>query len=288
MNKLLRTFVSTSFVLVSVSLVLACELGDEFVKVSDILYLQEPVGSDYARTQCKLDVYHPKDIENYPTIVWFHGGSLTQGTREWGVPFARRFTAEGIGIVLVSYRFSPKVKNPVYTEDAAAAVAWTVKNIAGHGGDPEKVFISGHSAGGYLTAILGMDESYLAEHGIPVEKIAGIIPISGQMVTHSTILAERGIPRGTIIIDEFAPIYHTRKAGPPCLCICGEDDIPLRCDENIFFIAALQKAGNNNAAYLEIKGRDHSSIVSKFREEDDEVTLAMLDFIRGLTFLTKD
>ncbi|MGD8534876.1 MAG: alpha/beta hydrolase [Candidatus Aminicenantes bacterium] len=282
MKKLFRAFVLLCFVFVSVLFFAASDAGDEFVKVSDISYRQERLESDYARTQCKLDIYYPKNIKSYPTIVWFHGGSLKTGTRNWGIAFAKRFTAEGIGVVLVSYRFSPKVKNPVYSEDAAAAVAWTFKNIANYGGDPEKVFISGHSAGGYLAAIVGMDERYLEKHNMSVQKIAGIIPISGQMVTHTTILEERGIPKGAIIIDEFSPLYHLRKVGPACLCICGDNDIPLRCDENIFFIAGLKSAGNKNAHYLEVKGRNHNSLVAKFHEEDDEVTHAMLEFIRKL------
>ena len=204
------------------------------------------------------------------------------GDKQWGIPFAKRFAAEGFGIVLVGYRLSPKAKHPLYIEDAAAAVSWTFKNIANYEGDPEKVYLSGHSAGGYLAAIISLDERYLEKHNIPAKRIAGIIPISGQMVTHSTILVELGIPEGTIIIDEFSPIYHSRKVGPACLCICGDNDLPLRSEENIFFIAGLKSAGNKNAHYLEVKNRNHMTIGGKFHEEDDEVTLAILEFIRNL------
>ena len=69
MKRLFRTFVLLCFVLVSVSFFIASDPGDEFVKVSDISYRQERLESDYARTQCKLDVYYPKDIKGYPTIV---------------------------------------------------------------------------------------------------------------------------------------------------------------------------------------------------------------------------
>lgn len=279
MKRLLRTFTLLCFVLVSVSFFVASDPGDEFIKVSDISYRQELSDSDYARTQCKLDLYYPKDTKDYPTVVWFHGGGLTAGNRQGGISFAKRFTAEGIGVVLVSYRLSPKVKHPEYIKDAAAAVSWTIKNIFKYGGDQGKVYISGHSAGGYLAAMVGMDERYLEQHNMSVQMIAGIIPISGQMVTHSTILVERGITKGTIIVDEFAPIYHSRKVGPACLCICGDNDMPMRCDENIFFIAGLKNAGNENAHYLEVNGRNHGSIARKFHEEDDEVTQAMLEFI---------
>lgn len=282
MKNVFRMFLSVCVVLFAVSFSVAYESVEIPVKVSDISYRQEPLNSEYTRTQCKLDIFYPKNTEDYPTIVWFHPGSLTIGDKQWGVPFAERFVAEGFGVVLVGYRLSPKAKHPAYIEDAAAAVAWTFKNIANYGGNPDKVYLSGHSAGGYLAAIISLDDRYLEKHNIPVQRIAGIIPISGQMVTHSTILVERGIPEGTIIVDEFSPIYHSRKAGPVCLCICGDNDLPMRADENVFFIAALKNAGNKNASYLEIKGRNHVTIGGKFQEQDDEVTHAILEFISKL------
>ncbi len=282
MKSLLRTFTLLCLVLLAVSFFFASESGDVFVKVGDIIYRQALSDSEYVRTQCLLDLYYPKDTKDYPTIVWFHPGSLTMGSKEWGIFFAKRFTAEGFGVILAGYRLSPKAKNPAYIEDTASAVYWTFKNIANYGGDPGKVYLSGHSAGGYLAAIISLDERYLEKHNISVQRIAGIIPISGQMVTHSTILVERGIPEGTIIIDEFSPIYHSRKVGPACLCICGDNDLPMRSDENIFFIAGLKSAGNKNAHYLEVKGRNHFTIGGKFHEEGDEVTHAILEFIRNL------
>lgn len=282
MKSVFRTFSSVCVVLLAVSFSVASESVDVPVKVSDISYRLEPLNSEYARAQCKLDIFYPKDTEDYSTIVWFHPGGLTMGDKQWGVPFAERFAAEGFGVVLAGYRLSPKAKHPAYIEDAAAAVAWTFKNIANYGGNPDKVYLSGHSAGGYLAAIISLDERYLGKHNIPVQRIAGIIPISGQMVTHSTILVERGISEGTIIVDEFSPIYHSRKVGPACLCICGDNDLPMRADENVFFIAALKNAGNKNAHYMEIKGRNHVTIGGKFQEQDDEVTHAILEFISML------
>jgi acetyl esterase/lipase len=251
-----------------------------YTKVRDVSYRTELFESDYARSQCKLDFYLPKGVTDYATIVWFHGGGLKEGSRHSGITVAKRFTSEGLAVVLVSYRFSPKVKCPVYIEDAAAAVGWVFKTIGKYGGDRDKIFISGHSAGGYLAAIIGMDKSYLAKHNVSLKKIAGLMPVSGQMITHSTIREERNVPRGTIIVDRFAPIYHAGKASLPCLCICGDDDLPLRCEENIFFVGALKAAGNKNARYFEVKGRNHSTIVEELHDEDDGVARAMLNFIR--------
>jgi acetyl esterase/lipase len=253
----------------------------EITRDNNKSYRSQPFDSDYARDQCKLDVIYPTGTEAYPTIVWFHGGGLSGGERQNGELVAKRFLPEGIAVVQVSYRLSPKVNCPVYNDDAAAAVAWTFKNIEKYNGDPDKIFISGHSAGGYLTMILGMDESYLAKYNISTTQIAGLIPISGQTVTHSTIRRERNIQRGTIIIDKFAPLFYGGKIGPPSLCICGENDNPLRCEENIYFVAAQKNAGNDKIFYLEVEGRDHGSIFDNLNEPGDEVATAMLNFIKN-------
>lgn len=140
------------------------EAGDQaqhFIKISDIAYRADDAKDDYARSHCKLDLYCPREKTGFATIVWFHGGGLRGGNRTGGEAFAKRFTKEGYGVVLASYRLSPKAKCPTYSEDAAAAVAWTIKHIKRHKGDPDSVLVSGHSASGYLTAMVGLDAKYL-------------------------------------------------------------------------------------------------------------------------------
>lgn len=253
--------------------------NDAFTKVADISYLDASANDD-ARKQCLLDLYLPKDKRDFATIVWFHGGGLKGGHRNSGAAFARRFTAEGFGVVLVGYRFSPKVKCPVYLEDAAASVAWTHSNIAKYKGNPNKIFISGHSAGGYLAAMLGLDNRWLDKHKIPLSKIAGLMPVAGQMITHSTIREERGIRAAAPLIDDFAPCHHVRADAPPFLCLAAANDLPARAEENIYFTAAMKAAGHKNIECPIVPGRNHGSIAGKFAEGNDEVALAMLEFMR--------
>jgi acetyl esterase/lipase len=254
----------------------AADLGKDV----EISYLSEPANSEYAERQCKLDVFYPEGVEDFPTVVWFHGGGLRMGERQWGEIVAERFVPEGIAVVTVSYRFSPKVKNPVYIEDAAASIAWTFKNIEKYGGDPSKIFVSGHSAGGYLTLITGMDPRYLAKHGIDSKQLAGLMPISGQTITHSTIRRERGIAEGTQLVDEYAALHYANVAGPPCICICGSDDLPLRSAENVYFVEVQKAAGNRNVSFLEVEKRDHDTIFDNINTPGDEVASAMLGFMR--------
>ena len=106
-------------------------------------------------------------------------------------------------VVGVNYRLYPKVKAPGYIEDAAAAVAWVFKNIGSYGGDPGSIFVSGHSAGGYLASMVGFDKSYLAKYDIDAYQIAGLIPFSGHTITHFTVREERGIEGTQPVIDEI-------------------------------------------------------------------------------------
>lgn len=269
--------------ILAVGLLLSCTLvarsQDAFTKVADVSYLGA-TADEYARKQCVLDLYLPKDKVGFATIVWFHGGGLTGGNRSSGAAFARRFTAEGVGVVLAGYRLSPKVKSPVYLEDAAAAVAWTRSNIAQHKGDPGKIFVSGHSAGGYLAAMLALDKRWLGKHEIPLNMLAGAIPIAGQMITHSTIRAERGIRAATPLLDEFAPSHHVSADAPPFLCFAADKDLPTRAEENLYFTAAMKAAGHKHIECRIVPGRNHGSIAGMFADPKDEVTLAILEFVR--------
>jgi len=254
--------------------------GESFVKVANIPYLGGAANDEYAGAQCQLDLYYPKDKSDYPTVVWFHGGGLKGGNRSSGTAFARRFTAEGFGVVLVSYRLSPRVKAPVYLEDAAAAVAWTFENIGKYKGDAGRIFISGHSAGGYLTAMLGVDARWLGKHKIPLNKIAGLLPIAGQMITHTAIREERGISAKTPVIDDLAPCYHVHADAAPFLCFAAENDLPTRAEENLYFAAAMKACGHKNTVCRIVPGRNHGTIAGHFAEPDDEVATAMLAFMR--------
>ena len=146
---------------------------------------------EYIRQRCVLDIYYPKAIKNFPTIVWFHGGGLTRGEKH----FPGALKGKGLCIVAVNYRFYPKIKAPKYIEDTAAAVAWVFKNIKDYGGDPSLIFVSGHSAGGYLTSMVGLDKRWLKAHDIDANQIAGLIPFSGHAITHFIVREERGIDR---------------------------------------------------------------------------------------------
>ncbi len=233
----------------------------------------------YEKEWCKLDLYLPAQGKNFPTLVWFYGGGLTGGSKEGLARLAALFTAKGIAFAAVNYRLSPKVTYPAYVEDAAAAFAWVKTHIAEKGGDPNRVFLGGHSAGAYLSSLITMDGRYLQKYGLKPDAIAGVLPVSGQMMTHFTVRKECGLDANTITSDEAAPIYYTRRDTPPFLIIMGDHDWPARWEENVYFAAAMKAAGNDKIATLQIPDRTHGTIVGKLTEPGDPAAQAMLDFI---------
>ena len=191
-------------------------------------------------------------------MVWFHGGGLSRGERS--VPEGLR--EQGLGVVAVNYRLSPKVKSPAYIEDAAAAVAWTFRHIEEYGGSRERIFVSGHSAGGYLTSMVGLDKRWLAAHDIDADDIAGLIPYSGHTITHFTIRGERGIDGKQPVVDDMAPLFHVRNDAPPLLLITGDRDMELlgRYEENAYMWRMMQEVGHPSTELYELEGYNHGQM----------------------------
>lgn len=207
--------------------------------------------------RCVLDVYAP-ETKGFATVVWFHGGGLTSGNKE--IPDGLK--QKGIAVVAPNYSFYPTVKAPVYVDDAAAAVAWVFNHIEEYGGDPNKIFISGHSAGGYLASIVGLDKSRLEKYGIDANDIAGLIPFSGHTITHFTVREERGIPGHQAIVDELAPLYHVRADAPPLLLITGDRELEMlgRYEENAYMMRMMKVAGHTQTRLLELDGYGHGMV----------------------------
>jgi acetyl esterase/lipase len=277
-NVLLQTVYALS--LVALSLTAADEANVKVIE--NISYKSGDALSEYEKTRCKLDLYIPENAKDLPCILWFHGGGLTEGDKaeKSTAAVARALAADGYIVASANYRLSPMATYPAYIDDSAAALGWLFKNAAAHGGSDKKIFISGHSAGGYLSAMVGLDARWLKPYGLKPDDLAGIIPVAGQMITHSTIRIERGLSKTAVIVDDAAPVHHARKDTPPILLLYAEKDMALRADENIFCFAALKAAGNKRVTLKEIPGRDHSGIGNKIATPGDPAREAIGAFIK--------
>ena len=239
-----------------VTLALCCSVAysqeHQYKTEKDIIYRSV---DDYATKMCRMDIAYPEGAEARPVIVWFHGGGLTGGWRH--IP--QEVLRDGAVVVGVGYRFSPHVPVTQIIDDAACAIAWVMDNISKYGGNPDKVFISGHSAGGYLVTMVGLDKSRLVKYDKDADALAGIIPFSGQAITHFEERRSRGIADKQPIVDSLAPLYHVRGDAAPILILSGDRELEMlgRYEENAYFWRMLRLAGDDDATLYEFDGYGH-------------------------------
>ena len=212
--------------------------------------------TSYMKEKSLLDIYYPEGDNKVPVVIWFHGGGLTAGQKE--IPLALK--NKGFCVVGVGYRLSPKIEAETCIADAAAAIAWVFKNIGRYNGDSSRIFVSGHSAGGYLALMAIMDKSWLKKYNLDSDLVAGLIPFSGHTITHFTIRKEQGIPGEQPIIDKLAPLYHVRKNAPPTLLITGDREKEMlgRYEENAYFYRMMKVAGHQDITLYEMDGYGHN------------------------------
>ena len=245
----------------------------------DIAYASGPSHDD---GRGLLDIYLPAEPENAPVLIFMHGGGLGNGDKRRVRHIGRRFASEGFVTVCSNYRLTPPNRHPAHIEDAAAAFNWVYRNIDEYGGDPDSIFVSGGSAGGYLAALLAYDGSYLAEYGLATDQIVAVIPISGLVdVTRANRRRQLETWHGDPdVIRDASAIHHARKDGPPTLVLFAEGDTPVRRQMNKDFIEALKDVGHPDANYIEMMDRTHNTIGRFMEEPDDPTANAMLTFMR--------
>ena len=136
-----------------------------------------------------LDVYSPKDAKDLPVVFWIHGGGWVTGDKSQVEYKPKMFTKRGYVFVSTNYRLRPHVEMEDLIGDVANAVGWTHKNIAQHGGDPQRIFVMGHSAGAQLAALICTDHSYIKAEGVPPSVLKGCVPVDGDTYDLPAIIA---------------------------------------------------------------------------------------------------
>lgn len=243
-------------------LFLPCVVFAQDYKTKENIRYYEKATDSYMEQQCILDIYYPANTKNFSTVVWFHGGGITGGNKE--IPEALK--GKGLAIIGVKYRLSPKVQAPAFIEDAAAAVAWAFKHIAEYNGDTNRIFVSGHSAGAYLGSMVTLNKEYLAKYQIDANRIAGLISLSSQAITHFTIRKEQGLKDIQPTIDKYAPLYHVRADAPPVLLITGDREMEMlgRYEENAYWARMMKLAGHKKTTLYELQGFGHNMTAPAF------------------------
>jgi acetyl esterase/lipase len=136
----------------------------------DVAYGPDPYQS--------LSVFRPTRASG-DVLVFFHGGGWTNGYKEWMFFMAPALLKHGITFVSAGYRLAPQHVFPIGYEDCADALAWVLTHIAKHGGNPARVFVGGHSAGGHYAALLAVTAPWRVARGLPAQALRGCLPVSG-------------------------------------------------------------------------------------------------------------
>ena len=217
-------------------------------------------GNAYSRERCKLDVYYPDNGHTWPVVVWFHGGGLTGGHKF--IP--EQLKNEGLVVVAVNYRLLPAATLSDCLDDAAAATAWVFREIGRYGGDVHRIVVAGHSAGGYLTNMIGLDKKWLSAYGVDADSIAALIPFSGHAISHFAYRQAKGMKDTQPGIDEFAPLYHIRPDAPPLVIVSGDREMEMlgRYEENAYFWRMMKVVGHPETYLYELGGYDHGSMAA--------------------------
>lgn len=232
--------------------------AQSYQQVNDISYTRK--SDAYSLERLKLDVYYPAGAVACPVVVWFHGGGLEGGYKE--IP--AQLKEKGLVVVGVNYRLLPHVTVKEILDDAAEAVAWVFRHITEYGGEPGKIVVSGHSAGGYISMMLCLDKRWLTAYGFDADSVMMYVPFSGQAITHFNVRKMQGIPPLQPTIDEYAPLYWVRGDCPPLVLICGDRELELfgRYDENQYLARLMKLAGHQHTYLYEIDGHGHGGMVA--------------------------
>ena len=236
-----------------------------------------------------VDVFSPKHTtEKKDVFIFLHGGGWDSGHKSLYSFFGKRLARKGVVSIIVDYPLSPKV---TYNEQAAAAamvVKWAQQNIDKYSGDPKRIFISGHSAGGHLATLIAVRENYFDTLGIK-NPLKGVVLIDAAGLDMYTYLMEHEAIGKDTYMDAFtknhavwkaaSPIYHLHKGMPPMLILRGGKTYPSIESSTEKFVMELPKY-NATPRYKVVKGKHHIAMIFQFLNSRNPLYKDILNFMK--------
>jgi acetyl esterase/lipase len=188
-----------------------------------LLTADQPYGPEPRQ---QMDIYRPVDLAAAaPVVLFFYGGNWQSGERADYLFLGQALASRGFVAVIVDYRLYPAVRYPAFIEDGAAAVRWVHEHAGAFGGNPERLYVMGHSAGAYIAAMLSIDARWL---GADRAKIRGMIGLAGPydfLPLHDPALKEMFGPESEL--PQTQPIVYVDGSAPPMLLLSGATDLTV-------------------------------------------------------------
>lgn len=247
-----------------------------------------------------LDIYSPKDAKNLPVVFWIHGGGWQAGDKSSVQLKPQIFMDRGFVFVSTNYRLLPNVEMETIFRDVAKSIGWVHKNIAKHGGDPNRIFVMGHSAGAQLAALMCIDDRYLKAEGVPFKVLKGCVPVDGDtydvpaiIETAETRRRVHGQPQAKYghrekfgiepkkHIDYSAVTHVAKDKGiPPFLVLYVADhpDVAAQAQR----LTAVLKESNVPVTAFGAKDTNHTKLNENLGQPDDPATKALYEFVDAL------
>ena len=240
-------------------------------------HLDLAYGSDAKQV---LDLYLPQgEVSNAPVFLFLHGGGFREGDKAHYGSVAEPFVQAGVITAVASYRLTGSGAHyPDQPDDVKSTIKWIFENIRQYGGNPEAIYVGGHSAGAILSADIGVNRAWLVEMGMPKELLRGIIPVSGPYDVRA-----RGRPGEVYtyaptpeLREQASPILHVTDPVPAALVAVGSEEGYQ--ESSVAFTEALKAAGVD-AHYLLLEGEDHADTALSLANEDSELFRQAMDLI---------
>lgn len=251
---------------------LLCSCSFKGVKrTKGVVYLKANIAS--GKAQQALNVFAPRSQKKtHPVMVFFYGGNWTSGKKSLYSFLGNRFARKNVVTVIVDYPKSPDARYDEMAADAAKSVKWVKDHIAAYGGDPDRIYVSGHSAGGHLAALISTDNKYFDQLKIE-NPVRGTILIDAAGLDMGWYMKEvdYGPENSYLKIfgstlemwKEASPIDHISKGIPPMLILRGGRTYPALSSGTDHFIEALEKQGIQPKVILQ-KNKKHVPMITQF------------------------
>ena len=245
-------------------------------------------GPDYYQ---KLDLYLPDDeaVRNAPVLLYFHGGAWQHGYKEWSGFMAPAFIDLPAIFVSASYRKAPEARFPAPLEDAFAALQWVWRNIAGYGGDADRIFAAGWSVGGTLAALITLRRDLYGDYGLPDGIIKACFAASGgyRYPADAPAPGNSGITYGELMYaraeDEVlgTALNYVDGNRTPFHISYGGEDFGHVMDSGADMIAALKRENCVVAGEM-FEGVDHYRFNLAHGDRDDRWVAAVRAWMTAL------